>query len=116
MAHHARRGGEVGANGAFYPGGQFVNDSGVEEKRAARERAKYLSRKQEVDACVWELPPSADLRSAYKAVAGICAFDRAGGTFGPVPADYAAHVGPEQAARIERARLAYNAGARWLPR
>lgn len=27
MAHHAKKGGEIGANGEFYKGGQFVADS-----------------------------------------------------------------------------------------
>ena len=114
MAHHAKQGGEIGANGSFYKGGQFVNDSGVEEKRAARERAKILSRKQEVAPYVWECPPSVDAQSAFKVAAGVCPFDRRANTFGPVPDGYAAYIGPEGAARIDAARVAYNAGVRWL--
>ena len=50
MAHNAKKGGEIGANGEFYKGGQFVADS------ADTIKSKYLSRgsrKIEVEPYTW---------------------------------------------------------------
>ena len=117
MAHHARRGGEVGANGSHYKGGQFVNDSGVEERRAKRERERYLSLGQEVAPGVRELPPSADVRSIFLRLSGVCPFNRLAHGFGPVPEAYAAFLadrhGSAAVAELEDLRARYNRGDRW---
>lgn len=128
MAYHAKVGGEIGANGAHYKGGQFVNTIPENDKRdaaASRKRAAYMKRRQQVSvaadsgACsgfiaVYELPPSETARALFGQLAGVCPLDRAANTFGKVPEQYRAYVGESHAATLDALREAYNRGARWF--
>lgn len=52
MAHHAKKGGEIGANGEFYKGGQFVADS-EETIKGERKRKPSGSRKIQIEPYKW---------------------------------------------------------------
>ena len=126
MAHNAKAGGERGANGEFYKGGQFVNTVKENDKRDAASRkraAAYMKRRQQVGVsgdeslgylAVYELPPSATARAIYGQLAGVCRSNRIDNTFGRIPDQYRAYVGAEGAARLDALREAYNRGARWF--
>ena len=116
MAHHAKVGGEIGANGEAYKGGQFVNTIPENEKRSAAERkraAAYMARRQEIAPGLWACPPSPTARAIFGQLAGVCRLDRAANTFGPVPEQYRAYVGAEGAAVLDAHRAAYARGERW---
>lgn len=55
MAHQAKKGGEYGANGEWYKGGQFVNTIAGNEKRTGSR--KKTTRKVEVAPYKWGLCP-----------------------------------------------------------
>jgi len=117
MAHHAKVGGEIGANGASYKGGQFVNTIPENAKRSAADRkraAAYMARRQEIASRAYELPPSETARAIFGQLAGVCPLDRAANTFGKVPEQYRAYVGESHAATLDALREAYNRGARWF--
>ena len=128
MAHHAKAGGEIGANGEFYTGGQFVNTVPENAKRSAADRRRavaYLLRRQEVGViatsatpsgycAVYDLPPTETARAIFGQLAGVCRLDRTANAFGPVPDQYRAYVGAEHTATLDALREAYNRGARWF--
>lgn len=113
MAHNAKTGGELGANGEFYAGGQFVNTIAANDKRAAREAAKYMARKQEIAPYSWALPATPASRAIYGRLNGVYAYGRTTGLFGDAPAQWRAYVGADHAAAMDALRDAYNNGARW---
>lgn len=117
MAHHAKVGGEIGANGEAYKGGQFVNTIPENAKRAAADRkraAAYMARRQEIAPREWALPPSETARAIFGQLAGVCRLDYRTNTFGEVPEQYRAYIGESHAATLDALREAYNRGARWF--
>ena len=53
MAHHAKKGGEIGANGEFYKGGQFVADSELTVKSLKKKKVFSGKRKIQIEPCKW---------------------------------------------------------------
>ena len=67
MQARAKVGGEIGINGFWYDGGQFLPNTRLAtmSKRASKEVTTYTSRKQEIEPFVWECPPSIGVRSLW---------------------------------------------------
>ena len=67
MQKRAKAGGEVGKNGFWYDGGQFLPETmlGKMSKRSAKELKAYTSRKQEIEPFVWELPKNIGVRALW---------------------------------------------------
>lgn len=63
----AQKGGEVGNNGFWYEGGQFLPKTKLSKmtKRAQKEIKTYTSKKQEIAPYVWECPPDISVRSLW---------------------------------------------------
>ena len=61
-------GGEFGANGEWYEGGEFINTVADNAKRNAKKR--NTTRKQEIAPYVWEVPAEGK-SSLYRQFAGI---------------------------------------------
>jgi hypothetical protein len=114
-ATRAKVGGEVGMNGFFYAGGQFLPTTSLPPMtKSDKKAAAYISRKQEIAPYTWECPPSADVRSLYSALAGTVARRN----WETDELEYAAnetilaHFNTTEAQA--RARIdAYNSGVRW---
>jgi hypothetical protein len=113
MGHNAKSGGEYGANGEFYRGGQFVNTVAENAKRDAAAR-KYRSRRQLIAPGEFALPPSDTTRSIFARLQGVYRFDHATGTLGDAPAAWREYVGVEYATETDGLRDRYNAGERWV--
>ncbi len=113
MAHNAKSGGEYGANGEFYAGGQFVNTIAENDKRAARAAAKHMSRRQLVAPGVFALPPSATARAIFESLRGVYRINHVAGTFGDAPVAWREYVGETYARECDALRDRYNAGERW---
>lgn len=66
----AAKGGEVGQNGYWYDGGQFLPQTKFAKmsKRGQKELATYTSKKQEVAPFDWQCPPDISKRSLWDLV------------------------------------------------
>jgi hypothetical protein len=71
MATRAQAGGEIGKNGEYYKGGQFLPSTTL-PKMVARAQVKATA-KQEIAPYTWEVPTNENHRSIYNLVAGIFA-------------------------------------------
>jgi len=69
MKRQAKKGGETGANGEHYKGGQFIAESENTTKGAQR---RAVSRKQEVGPYKWETHPDPDMRAIWGRVSWVC--------------------------------------------
>jgi len=119
MAHQAKKGGEYGANGEFYAGGQFVNSIAKNPKGTAATRRR-ATRKQETAPYTWEVPPADGLRSIFSLIAGtVATTNRQTGEmevvagFGDNPAWLDRWSGLT-AERVADLVAKYNAGERWI--
>jgi hypothetical protein len=65
----AQKGGEIGMNGEFYKGGQFLPSTTL-PKRAAQQKLSK-SKKQEIANYKWEVAPKDSYRSIFTMIAGI---------------------------------------------
>lgn len=66
QATRAQKGGEMGINGLWYKGGQFLPSTAL-GKMASQMRIKK-SGKQEIAPYVWEVAPQENMRSIYNLV------------------------------------------------
>ena len=116
MTHsRAKAGGELGANGEWYEGGKFINTVAKNAKRAAKE-ANASSRKQNVNAGVWEVAPVAGKLALFPMLSGmeIPNRDRSNWQFTFNP-DLRGAIATVEFIAIRKARIAaFNAGERWV--
>lgn len=64
----ARKGGEVGMNGSFYQGGEFLPSTQLPPMPKAAKQTG--TGKQEIANYVWEVPPTPDHKSIFTRIAG----------------------------------------------
>ena len=112
MAHKAMRGGEIGANGEFYKGGQFVADN-PETAKGSRITCNTTHR-IEIEPYKW-IEASREERSIMRAIVGTVArwAGRRGGAVELV--DNAEHICKHFGWNLEKAKEMvnrYNAGER----
>jgi hypothetical protein len=115
----APKGGIVGINNEFYPGGTFLPNTNLpkmtpEEKR----RSKNTQKKQEIEPYKYDVPPSPDHRSIFKRIGGtVATYDRSTGTLSKVPnqktLDYFTPGGKVDGIDLDDLILQYNSGMRW---
>ena len=111
----AKAGGEYGANGEWYEGGKFINTVAENAKRAAKD-AKASSRKQNINAGVWEVAPVAGKLALFPMLSGmeIPNRDRSNWQFTFNP-DLCGAIATVEFIAIRKARIAaFNAGERWV--
>ena len=67
MQERAQVGGEVGANGFFYNGGQFLPKTKLAKmsKRAQKELKEYTDKRQQVTPFEWATPEDISVRALY---------------------------------------------------
>ena len=77
MAHKAKKGGEIGANGEFYKGGQFVADNPNTAKGMAEKKGQ---RKIQIEPYKWVLAGALELPIMGQCKVGaVAVFKRKGG-------------------------------------
>ena len=107
----AKQGGELGANGEHYKGGQFINT--VEENPKKQGSNKRGTGKVEIAPYIWAEKPSPEARSIFRTIAGTYGRTNREGqmvlNINPVTLKY---YGDDEATIIELADR-YNAGERW---
>lgn len=70
----AKKGGEYGANGEFYQGGEFLPSSAFTVKgefSSNRKAQQWKPRKMEIAPYKWELQPEENSISIYATIAGV---------------------------------------------
>lgn len=104
----AKAGGEVGANGEWYKGGQFI---ATIDRPKGMAGAAAKPRKVQVEPYTWQTVPG-DIGSLYAVLAGwYSQYDRATNTFAP----YAFHTLTAEAQAMYTQMIdAYNAGYRFF--
>ena len=112
MTKRAKQGGELGANGEHYKGGQFINT--IEENSKKQGSPKKGSGKQEIEPYVWVVAPIAGQRSIYRKIAGTYGRVERNGrmvlSISPVTLKF---YGDDEAIVTDLAER-YNAGERWV--
>ena len=73
MKTRAQAGGEIGINGEYYKGGQFLPSSPMTIKGEVKNTNGQGTRKEEIAPYVWEIAPAYNLRSIYTWIAGTVA-------------------------------------------
>lgn len=106
----ARRGGQVGVNGEFYAGGQFLPSTEAPKGPAKGARKPG---KQEVAPYVWELPPTPGARAIWGQINAWVTRD-GNGYVAFEPAFRNARLTPEQDARLRALIGLYAIGAHWV--
>jgi hypothetical protein len=113
MQKRATVGGEIGMNGEFYAGGEFLPNTQLASQHKDRVKA-VAERKQEFEPYKWSIAPSAGMKSIYAQLAGSYGkFNRSTGTF-EVFAPYVSNLSTELQARATDLVNRYNAGERWI--
>lgn len=106
----ASKGGEIGANGEFYKGGQFIAKTDAPKKRSVKRTG---TGKQQVEPYKWEVAPEGK-KSLFAMLAGMEIFNRAEMNFSfnsELRLDFALpEVVEKRMARI----AAFNSGERWI--
>lgn len=108
----ARAGGEQGANGEWYQGGEFINTVAANPKGQAKVR-KVATRRQEIERGVWAVGADGAV-AIYPQLAGLHPRDRQTNTFGRCPETMAEQWGVEGVKRNNALADRYNAGERWM--
>lgn len=112
MTKRAKQGGELGANGEHYKGGQFINT--IEDNPKKQGSSKRGSGKQEIEPFVWAVAPVEGLRSIYRKIAGTYGrVDRQGVLVLNINPVTLAYYG-ENEDEIKSLTSRYNAGDRWV--
>ena len=108
----AQQGGELGANGEFYRGGQFLNT--IEENPKREGSRPKGTRKREIAPYVWEVQPTPESRSIYTMIAGIYGRTNRDGQMeldiNPVTLAFY----HDDEATIRDMATRYNSGQRWV--
>lgn len=74
MKTRAKTGGEIGINGEYYKGGQFLPSSPNTIKGEMKStNSKKATRKQEIAPYKWEVSPAENLNSIFSIIAGTVA-------------------------------------------
>ncbi len=107
----ASAGGEIGANGEFYNGGEFIATTEAAKKAADAKIAKHMGRKQEVEPYKWELPTSETARTINIFMGVFLKQDRSTGL-----ASVVSYNGPMEGFGYSADELAalWNNGQRWV--
>lgn len=66
----ANKGGEFGANGEWYKGGEFINTVAENSKGTAK-KAKKPTGKRQVASGIWEVQPTEDAIAIFPQLAGV---------------------------------------------
>lgn len=105
----AKKGGQVGANGEWYEGGQFVSVAGLPK---SKKRTSNTSRRVEVEPYVWEVSRDG-MAPIYRCMRGLefVVGGRAEFNFS-LRGEYAT---PEEVARRIDRIFRFNSGERWEP-
>ena len=115
MIKRAKVGGEIGANGAAYKGGQFINTVADNPKGEAAGNAKP-ERKREVAPYVWEVAPDAGMIPLRVTFDSFAKFDRETQTYALRTdaglAETLAYYGKDER-DITPLIAAFNSGQRW---
>lgn len=106
----AKVGGEIGVNGEFYAGGEFLPSTEMPSRSKDR---KAATRKQNVEAYRWEVAPVAGQIAIYPQLAGVQQYDRATGTFSRF-LPYYSKLSAEGQQRADDLIARYNRGERWI--
>ncbi len=117
MHKQAKRGGEIGANGEYYPGGAFINTVPENPKGSAKPKLVKAARKEEISAYKWEFPPVAGQRSIFSIVGTVAGYiNRDNPALGIQPfADGIAYFGDTfQGYKVSDLCEMYNRGERWV--
>ena len=69
----AQAGGEIGINGEYYKGGQFLPSSPSTIKGEMKKTNGRGTRKEEIAPYTWEVAPADNIRSIYTWIAGTVA-------------------------------------------
>lgn len=72
MKRQAKKGGEIGANGEHYKGGQFIATS---EKTIKGSKSSKSTGKKEIANYKWEVAPNEDVRSIWGMINGYVKWD-----------------------------------------
>ncbi len=106
----ARRGGEIGQNGEFYPGGTYLPSTDLGKRSSHTGRGS--SGKVAIAPYVWEVPPQEGLRSIYSRIqAFVCVCD---GVMTVRASDYSLNYYGFTRPEIQQLVDRWNAGERWF--
>ena len=109
----AKVGGEVGMNGEFYSGGEFLPNTELRSQH--KEKSKAGSKKQQIEPYVWVVPPADHLRSIYGYIAGIFGnVDRNTGKLRINCSDQTINYYKADRVVVEELVAQYNNGERWF--
>jgi hypothetical protein len=111
MQKRATSGGEIGMNGEFYQGGEFLPNTQLASQSKAEK--KDATRKQNVEGYKWEVAPVAGMVAIYPQLAGVQQYNRNTNTFSPFM-PYYSQLSTEAQARADELMSKYNAGERWI--
>lgn len=124
----AKKGGELGINGAWYEGGQFMPTSESTVKGAFTPTVKRGTKK-EIEPYVWDEAPADDVLSIYDRIHHSCADNRsacnyvkgrgfAGFRFTEIVIDFGADGKPRSQSWMDFIKMLFdrfNRGERWFP-
>lgn len=109
----AKQGGEYGANGEFYKGGQFLNTVAENPKKEGSKPKRKKTGKREVAPYTWEVQPTPEARSIYTMLAGVYGRVEGGQMVLNINPQTLSYYGDEQA-EIEALANRWNNGERWI--
>lgn len=112
----ATKGGEFGANGEWYKGGQFLNTIEENDKKEGSRQYNRGLRKREVAPYTWEVQPFEGAKSIYAMTVGTGAQINHDGTISPYMRVFTNGVmyNGETLENVQALCDRYNAGERWL--
>jgi len=113
MAKHAKAGGEIGANGESYKGGQFINT--IAENAKVEGSKPVKPRKVQIECYLWVI----DTRRPIFSLVGDCAryadqYNPAAGIVPCLPRFVRGVCSGRTLAEVQTACDRFNAGERWL--
>jgi hypothetical protein len=111
MQKRAKIGGEIGMNGEFYMGGEFLPNTQLASQGKADKKA--ATRKQNVEGYKWEVAPAPGLIAIYPQLSGVQQYNRNTNTFSPFM-PYYSKLTTEQQQRADDLMARYNKGERWI--
>jgi hypothetical protein len=112
MQKRAKVGGEIGRNGEFYHGGEFLPTTDMPSQH--RGKGVRKPSKQEYEPYKWGFAPVEGQKSIYRQLAGTMGlYNRANDTFS-IFAPYVSNLPADVQERAADLVRRYNAGERWI--
>jgi len=105
----ANPGGQIGANGEFYKGGQFIARTDRPKGQPVRHKK---TGKREIEPFVWVLPPVEGAQAIFPRLSGRHPWNRDTKTFG-FNEEFIEDLGPIDGARERQLINLFNSGERW---